>query len=383
MGETGLVKNAKTWSPIAVVPNVDVNTKKLSGAHIALIGATDSRYRACIEENADLKTFLERFTGSHGEPVGPSLIVVSEDYGKKPNSDAVASFKDIVVAAVGLDVRVSSVLSGNNHGPFYSNSFDIYPWMISERKDRLIARTPALSSVHHLKGFRGLTSPALPEHRVENGHVRGGLFKELYRLWERQYIGEQDDWKSRSILRSLNMATAAMQVPNTSVSETIYDWGRVISLWVSAFEILVHPGGSERADEAKVLQMLSEIEWRRGKLEEASHPIRIGRKAPENHTLAELLYHRLYKLRNDYLHGNPVDSRGFEMENGTSVLSYPAALYRMALSTKVLPEDIVTDEDVASGRRSLDEYSRYYRTTLFQNRCEDCLMRAVDPDAME
>ncbi|MBP2611443.1 hypothetical protein [Agrobacterium pusense] len=61
---------------------------------------TDPRYRACIEEHADLKTFLERFTGSHGEPEQPSLIAVSADYGNKPYSHAIASFKDIVVAAV-------------------------------------------------------------------------------------------------------------------------------------------------------------------------------------------------------------------------------------------------------------------------------------------
>lgn len=98
-----------------------------------------------------------------------------------------------------------------------------------------------------------------------------------------------------------------------------------------------------------------------------AYPFQVGRSTAHNHTLAELLYHRLYKLRNDYLHGNPVDARGFEMDNRTSVLSYPAALYRMALTRKVPPEDPVTYEDVDSGRRSRDEYSRYYRTTLFQN----------------
>ncbi|MBY5790731.1 hypothetical protein [Rhizobium leguminosarum] len=57
------------------------------------------------------------------------------------------------------------------------------------------------------------------------------------------------------------------------------------------------------------------------------------------------------------------------------MLSYPAALYRMALTTKVLPEDPVTYDDVISGTRMRD-YSRHYMTTLFQNSCEDCLLRA-------
>ncbi|MGG7581828.1 hypothetical protein [Rhizobium sp. Nf11,1] len=245
---------AVTWRPIAVLPSVDVHTTRLGGAHIALIGSTDSRYRTCIETNQHLKGFLDSFTGSHGEAIRPSLIVISSEYEGKPLSHAIASFRDIVVASVVLDVRVVSVLSHNNRGPFYSSSFDNYPWMISDREDRLHAITPALSAIHRLKDFRGLASPAVPIHRIDNGHVHEGLFKGLYRLWERQFIDEQDEWEPRSILRSLNMATAAMQVPTTSIVETLFDWGRVIALWVSAFEILVHPGGSERADEAKVLK---------------------------------------------------------------------------------------------------------------------------------
>jgi hypothetical protein len=374
---------AVTWTPIAVLPSVDVRTKKLGGAHIALVGFGDPRYEACVEANGDLKTFLTRFTGSHGEAVRPSLIVISREYEGKPVSHAIASFKDIVVAAVTLDTRVLTILSDNNRGPFYSNSFDIYPWMVTSRGDRLIAMTPAISALHQLKNFRGLASPGVPIHRVEDSHVHGGLFNGLHRLWMQQYLEEQDVWEARSILRSLNMATTAMEVPNTSVTETIYDWGRVIAHWVSAFEILVHPGGNGRADELKVLEMLSQVEWRRGKLVEKSHPVKIGRSPASDRTLAEWLYHRLFKLRNDYLHGNPVDARGFDMENATSILHVPAALYRMALTTRVPPEDPVTHEDVTAKRRTQAEYSRFYKSTMFQNDCEDLLLRAIDPGALQ
>ncbi|MBX4866900.1 hypothetical protein HJA85_07950 [Rhizobium bangladeshense] len=378
------IENATNWTPVAVLPSVDVHTTKLTGPQIALIGADDDRYKACIEATTDLGTFLSAFTGSHGETVRPSLIATSSLYGEKPSSSAVASFKDIVVASVSLDARVHAILSGNVRGPFYSGSFDIYPWMISDREDRIIARTPALSSYHRLKGFRGLVSPALPIHRIDDDQVHGDLFAGLYCLWQRQYIRGEEDWEPRAILRSLNMATAAMQLPITSVAETIYDWGRCISLWVSAFEILVHPGGNGRANQDKVLEMLWEIEWLRRAMRDAIHPIDFGgRRGVEQRTLPEFLYNRLYKLRNDYLHGNPVEVSGFNMENGTSVLSYPAALYRMALASKVPPQDPITYEDVFSKRRSAEEYGRYHRSTLFHNDCERCLMRAIDPDAMK
>lgn len=153
MSQTDNADAAVTWSPIAILPNVEIHTEKLGGDHIALIGANDPRYRKCVETNDDLKAFLTSFTGSHGEPVKPSLIAISNEHGRKPFSHAVASFKDIVVAAVTLDVRVTSILAGSNRGPFYSNSFDIYPWMTSDRKDRLVATTPAISALHKLKAF--------------------------------------------------------------------------------------------------------------------------------------------------------------------------------------------------------------------------------------
>ncbi|WP_104668423.1 hypothetical protein [Ensifer adhaerens] len=378
------IENAMSWTPIAVLPSVDVHTTKLVGPHIALIGSADERYQACVSETPDLGAFLASFTGSHGETLRPSLIATSNLYRDKPSSSAIASFKDVVVASVSLNARVQAILSNNVRGPFYSGSFDIYPWMISNRQDRIIARTPALSSLHRLQGFRGLASPALPIHRIDDPQVHVDLFAGLYRLWQRQHINGEDDWEPRAILRSLNMATAAMQLPITSVAETIYDWGRCISLWVSAFEILVHPGGNGRANQDKVLEMLWEIEWLYSAMRDAVHSINFGgKRGVEQRTLPEYLYNRLYRLRNDYLHGNPVESRGFQMDNGTSVLSYPAALYRMALASKVPPQDPITYEDVFSKRRSVEEYGRYHRSALFQNDCECCLMRAIDPDAMK
>lgn len=371
------------WTPIAVVPSVDVRTSKLAGSHIALVGVGDERYQRCIANSPDLESFLSSFTDSHGKDVRPSLIAISTLYVGKPSPSAVASFKDLVVASVILEERVHAILSGNVRGPFYSGSFDIYPWMISNNKDRIVAQTPAISSLHRMQGFRGLASPALPIHRVEDEYVHEGLFSGLFRLWQRQYIDGDDSWEPRAILRSLNMASAAMQLPITSVAETIYDWGRSISLWVSAFEILVHPGGNGQANEKKVLEMLWEIEWLHRGNRDTIYTIEFGKKRTEQRTLPEFLYHRLNRIRNDYLHGNPVAGEGFVMENGTSALSYPAALYRMALASKVPHGDPVTYEDVTSGGRSIDEYRVYHRSTWFQNNCEQCLLRAVDPKAAE
>jgi len=370
------------WTPIAVLPSVNIQTVKLGGPHIALLGSEDPRYRSLIEHSGDLRVFLSSITGSHGEGLHPGLLAVNREYIGKLPPEAVASFRDIIVASVVLGVRVEAALSVGSRGPFYSNSFDLYPWMIADEKDRVRAISPAIVALHKLQGFRGIACPALPTHTVEDQHVHESLFVALYNRWQMRYIEARDDWDHRAVLRSLNMAAAAMQLPVTSVAETMYDWGRVLSLWVSAFEILVHPGEKERADRDKVLALLSSINWWRQKMTETCHPIAFG-KHTEDRTLAEWLYNRLYNLRNDYLHGNPVEASGFRMSNGTSILSCPAALYRMALTSRVPSGDSITREDVRSGRRSIEEYGRFYASTLFQASCEDCLIRAVDPDAEE
>lgn len=365
------------WTPIAVLPNVCIQTTKLTGPHIALLGEADPRYQECLKQDENLRIFLTKFTGSHGERLWPSFIAISSNYNSSPQAEAVASFRDLVIASVVLDSRVSSVLSVSNRGPTYSDSFDIYPWMKAIEGDRVVANSPAILALHTLEDFRGLAAPALPVYQVGDGSVDADLFARLYSMWQNRYINERDNWESRVILRSLNTATAAMRLPVTSVAETIYDWGRVISLWVSAFEILVHPGANGRADQNMVLTMLSAIEWRFRAVADAVYSMdHKGKMA----TLPEFLYSRIYKLRNDYIHGNPVDLQGFNMKNGTSVLSYPAALYRVALDSKVPSSDLAIPDGARSEGKSDDGFRMSFRSSRFAISCERCLLRAVDPN---
>lgn len=57
-------------------------------------------------------------------------------------------------------------------------------------------------------------------------------------------------WDDVALTRSLNMAYHASLLP-AGTDTTFYDVGRIVSLWVSAFEILVHPGGNGQASQAK------------------------------------------------------------------------------------------------------------------------------------
>ncbi|MCZ7977132.1 hypothetical protein O9X80_21780 [Agrobacterium salinitolerans] len=95
--------------------------------------------------------------------------------------------------------------------------------------------------------------------------------------------------------------------------------------------------------------------------------------------IANAIYVKMNNLRNDFHHGNPVDSENFRLNNGTLVLSYPAAIFRMALSTMLPDPDAVTREQALSGETTRDEYVDHLQATRYAIDCEECLLAAVKP----
>src|SRR5216683_2644969 len=89
---------------------------------------------------------------------------------------------------------------------------------------------------------------------------------------------------------------------------TFYDVGRSISLWVSAFEILAHPGLGGNANLGKVYELLDKAAWDLKGSKEAPHEAFNGRNKPRILKRNGCwLYGELYHARNDFLHGNPVE----------------------------------------------------------------------------
>jgi len=131
------------------------------------------------------------------------------------------------------------------------------------------------------------------------------------------------------------MAYHASLLP-AGTDTTFYDVGRIISLWVSAFEILVHPGGGGQANRDKVFEMLERTQWAIPASGRLAHDS--GSKTKQvKRTLASWLYQALYECRNDFIHGNPVERSNLVLERPQrSIFDYAAPLYRVAL-TAFLP----------------------------------------------
>lgn len=375
---------ALKWSALGALPSIDMKPGYFAGDYMAVVGAHDGRYREAIANGPNLDNFLSKFEGSHGERLMPSLLIRSDAFPDRPNSEAISSFMDIVIACVVLDVRVRTVTWRRNVGPFYADSFEIYPWMIAPDGRRLVAQNAALWAVHELGRFRGTASAAVPVQEIGQEPVHPRFFKQLLAIWKSRFIDGQDDWTSRAILRSLKMATSALRLSSpTGSTESFYDYGRILSLWVSAFEILVHPGPTGKATRQKVLDLLKTIPWQSSMAREETHQADFGGGNIRNVRLANALYVKMNDLRNDFLHGNPVEPEKFRLDNGTWILSYPAAIFRMALSTMLPDPDEVTWEQALSGEKARDEYQRHLQATRYRVDCEECLLVAVKPQPVD
>ena len=158
------------------------------------------------------------------------------------------------------------------------------------------------------------------------------LLTALLDRWRRRYAGRSPQWPDRALFRSLNMANQASQLP-AGVDTTFYDVGRLIALWVSAFEILAHPGRG-KSNLWAVYDLLEKVEWKyRLTALRLYKAYEANRKSNGRRTLACRLYGEIYRARNDFLHGNPVGRNRLIVKPAKrSLFQYAAPLYRMALT---------------------------------------------------
>ncbi|MEO9336998.1 hypothetical protein ABFT80_06120 [Mesorhizobium sp. SB112] len=171
------------------------------------------------------------------------------------------------------------------------------------------------------------------------------LFRELSKRWQKRFSVSEPDWAEIALFRSLNVANAAASLPG-GTEATIHDFGRGIALWVSAFEILVHPGPSGQANKARVLDLIALAPWRYRNLTELVHKVQMSRSSSRMVAAPGFLYDQLYRARNRFLHGEPVDWTDLHSSTGHPLLGVAPILFSMALraflgigSSPEIPDD--------------------------------------------
>jgi hypothetical protein len=316
-----------TWEPMVVLPNVQLSSS-IDSEWIALAPSGDSRVVATIQKHHEFGAFLGKFQDAFANPIKPSILLLRED--AHPNLrgiDAIAGFRDAIAIASVPQSRARFFNGSAVARCHWSNYFHFYPWMLSKDYDTLVARTPAILAVDDFQNFRGQSSPDLRPLVLDFCQSDTNLFAAIMDRFNECYTASSPSWTTLALFRSLNMACKASEMPG-GVDFTLYDEGRLISLWVAAFEILAHHGPGGRSGVTDVLAVLEKVALIVTSLGQETHATRLG-----DRSLVSRLYVELSDVRNDFSHGNPVASDRIFAQGTQIQLSMVAAmLFRLALT---------------------------------------------------
>ncbi len=358
------------WKTMAVLPNVETR-EAIEGGRAAFVPMSDLRVREIDETYPRHRSFLGRFTDAFGVKRRPTVLLVRPNASRRfMTVDAMASFRDVLSMSVVPRARARGIQYEHSRGIHFSKAFDIYPWVIDKNYKHLIAMTPALLAVHDISKFKGQAAPEISDMKMSGTDLDQPLFDELAKRWRRSYGSRKPAWEDVALMRSLNMAHQASQLP-ASLDATILDYGRLVALWVSAFEILVHPGpgGGGIANQWEVYKLLEKMPWKMREHRTRNLKCRARKKRSfDRRPLPSWLYQQLNDARNDFLHGNPIKKRCLILP-GTkhSLVDFAAPLYRMALTSFLdlrwkgeLPpmEDTKAFARACSERLTFDRYQR-------------------------
>ena len=299
------------WISQAVLANVKL-TDAIEANCVAFAPTDDPRVQAINATHPIHATFLERFTDAFGQLIRPTVLLVRSSASAGYRSvEAMASIRDILSVSVVPRARAHHIQQKVSNRIFFSRTFDFYPWMVGQDHEHLVAFTPTMGGLHDIDDFIGQATPEVHCAHMSCNDLDKPLFDALVERWYDFYGDRKLSWDNTKLMRSLNMAYHASQPP-ADQGTTIFDYGRMMALWVSAFEILVHPGEGGKANKEEVLKLFLGKDIFNKKCEE--------------------IVREIYKCRNKFLHGNPIDIELSQplMTRG-SLFGVAAPLYRMAL----------------------------------------------------
>lgn len=319
------------WHVLSILPNIDLRFA-VEAREAIIVPADDDRVRQLRADHPKFDTYLKRFHTAHGRSVRPAVMLMDASASDaRRSAEAMVGLRNCLSIATVLHQTAIELVHTQGHRILYSDPFAFYPWTLDRDFDRMISITPAIMALHRVVDFAGQADPGSPVHTLQQLDVDRHLLSELLAHWDVAYARRTPRPMEQALFRSLNMAQAALGMPAT-LGATYFDYGRHCGLWISAFEILAHwDSGRSRADLSAVIDLLEKRPFLTPKIRPKRFSVKI-RGRPRKVALPAKLYAHLYKVRNDFLHGNPVSGKTLRIpDSGRFIGHFAPSLYRCAL----------------------------------------------------
>jgi hypothetical protein len=205
------------------------------------------------------------------------------------------------------------------------------------------------------------------------------LLERLLTCWRRCYLRNRDRANLRRLFRALEVAFHASLYPADGLT-SINDIGTRLALWVSAFEVLCHPGGS--VSKRDVQKVLSDAPFGSKELKSKRYIVTYQHKRIPA-TMPEALYDDLYWARNQFLHGMPVRPAMLHYRQSSTyapLINVAPVLFSAAL-VSYLNRIRIPGGPIESGKLTLKSIGKYMLARQGIDRVEKGLVAAGRPEA--
>ncbi|HMQ70089.1 MAG TPA: hypothetical protein PKA90_14015 [Ignavibacteria bacterium] len=297
------------WKISFILPNIKLSNN-VETDYLALVNFEDERITKIIEEENNALKLLNGFKNDSNDSIKPAVLIYKEFHPDKViSTDSMVTFRDIVAISTILSNWSLDYSEASPFGPLFSNSYDFYPITIG-KDGNLKTINPATTSFHS-PNSPFLATPSREVSRVESGLEDPILYKALIGLWKQKYeLGKEDNIYSIKVFRSLEMAYYALSIPSKNESSE-YDYGLILTLWVSAIEILVKPK-DKNVTKIDVINFLKSHGLKDPNLNLDFQEINIGNNQKLNINFIQKLYLIIYDYRSNYIHGDEINNEIFE-----------------------------------------------------------------------
>lgn len=301
--------SAPEWRYFCSLPTLSSGLRDpFEAQEIAIVPPSDPRVKAILADpNAKGTAAIHgSFETHYGKNFEPCALIFNPTWPKKERSaESIRAFRNAAAISTLVRSRSRAIAEDGQWEPLYSDFFDFFPLTPSDDEQYIVSLDMPVRNLDEPKKLHLQPAPWIGDPSSFSVRYDRQLWRSLSSAWERHYRLKKASPALRQIFRSLDVAYHAGRFGTDGLRGTS-ESGIRIGLWVSAIEVLVHPGTSVSFEE--VHQALGKLAWQDRMLER--RPYSISRKGSKiKATFIQRFYKRLYDVRNAFFHGNKVTDR--------------------------------------------------------------------------